>query len=74
LLPRINGFEVCKILKNDRKTRKIPICMLTSLNAIGDVEQAFQAGANDYLTKPFDFDRLLLKISKYLSGNVKNCV
>ncbi len=66
LLPKIDGFEVCKILKSSPKTEKIPILMLTSLSAVGDVEKAFDAGVNDYLTKPFEYDRLLKKIRKLL--------
>lgn len=66
LLPKIDGFEVCKILKSSPKTEKIPILMLTSLSAVGDVEKAFNAGVNDYLTKPFEYDRLLKKIRKLL--------
>lgn len=65
-LPRIDGIEACRILKGDKKTAKIPIIMLTSLDTIGDVEKAFQAGANDYLIKPFAFSRLHAKIKKYL--------
>lgn len=66
-LPRINGLEVCRILRDDKRTKDIPIIMLTSLDAIGDVEKAFAAGANDYLTKPFEYERLETKISKYLT-------
>ncbi|MFH1379425.1 MAG: response regulator [bacterium] len=66
MLPRIDGFEVCKILKKNPHTNHIPILFLTSLNAVGDVEKAMSAGADDYLTKPFEYNRLLAKISRYL--------
>lgn len=66
MMPKLNGFEVCKILKADDKTKAIPIIMLTSLSQVGDIDKAFDAGANDYLTKPFEYDRLLKKIQKYL--------
>ena len=66
-LPKVDGLEVCRILKEDKRTAQIPIIMLTSLDAIGDVEKAFEAGANDYLTKPFEFDRLHGKIKKHLN-------
>lgn len=69
LLPKMNGFEVCKVLKGNPKTKGIPVLMLTSLISVGDVETAFNAGADDYLTKPFEYDRLLKKISKFLEKN-----
>lgn len=64
MLPKIDGFEVCKILKKNPATRHIPILFLTSLNAVGDVEKAMDSGANDYLSKPFEYDRLLDKIRR----------
>ncbi|MFH1282969.1 MAG: response regulator [bacterium] len=66
MLPKLDGIEVCKVLKSKSKLKNVPILMLTSLNAVGDVEKAFQAGANDYLAKPFEYDRLLSKIRKLL--------
>ena len=69
MLPKIDGFEVCRIVKNDQQTNSTPIIMLTSLSAVGDVEKAFAAGADDYLTKPFEYDRLLKKIRKFLPVN-----
>ena len=66
LLPKIDGFEVCKILKGSPDTKKIPIVMLTSLSAVGDIEKAFASGADDYLAKPFEYDRLLKKIKTFV--------
>ncbi|HDQ25931.1 MAG TPA: response regulator [bacterium] len=66
VLPLINGIDACRALKEDRETSHIPIIMLTSLSDIGDVEKAFQAGANDYISKPFQMDRLDAKIKKHL--------
>lgn len=68
-LPGINGFEVCKILKQDSKTAQIPIIIFTSLDSVDDVEAAFEAGANDYLTKPFEFERLFMKIKKLIGDS-----
>ena len=67
LLPKLGGFDVCRILKSDAKTKGIKIVMLTGLGRMGDVETAFSAGANDYLIKPYDNERLLKKIEKVLS-------
>lgn len=68
LLPKLGGFDVCRILKSDPKTKPIKIIMLTGLGRMGDVETAFSAGANDYLIKPFENERLVKKIEKLLSS------
>ena len=67
MLPRMSGFDVCKLLKADPKTAKLKIVMVTGLGRMGDVEEAFRAGADDYLIKPFDSVRLFKKIEKVLA-------
>ena len=67
MLPRMSGFDVCKLLKADPKTAKLKIVMVTGLGRLGDVEEAFRAGADDYLIKPFDSVRLFKKIEKVLA-------
>ena len=67
LLPKVDGFEVCRILKTEPATKKIPVLMLTALQSVGDVDRAFEVGANDYLSKPFTNEKLLAKIEKLLS-------
>lgn len=54
MMPKMSGFEVCKRLKSDPKTRDIIIVMVTALSETGDVERAAEYGADDYLTKPID--------------------
>ncbi|MBI4055311.1 MAG: response regulator [Elusimicrobia bacterium] len=66
LLPRLDGFQVCQMLKQNQLTSKIPILVLTSLEKMGSVEKAFAAGATDYLTKPIQTQRLMGKIHKLL--------
>lgn len=66
MLPKMGGFDVCRILKSDPSTREIKIIMITGLGRMGDVETAFQNGADDYLIKPFDAARLFKKIDKFL--------
>ncbi len=66
MMPKVNGFEACKILKNEKPTDKTPVLMLTALNAVGDVDRAFAVGADDYLSKPFTNERLLAKVKKLL--------
>lgn len=67
LLPKLGGFDVCKILKSDAKTKKIKIIMITGLSQMSDVEMAFTHGAADYIIKPFDVDRLFKKLEKVIA-------
>ncbi|HEV8240446.1 MAG TPA: response regulator, partial [Thermoanaerobaculia bacterium] len=52
MMPRMDGFEVCRRLKGSRATRFIPVVMLTALSAVDDKVHAFDAGADDFLNKP----------------------
>ena len=68
ILPKMGGFELCKeIRKNDKE---IPILMLTALGSTDDKLEGFDAGADDYLTKPFDFRELLARMSVLLKRKV----
>jgi two-component system response regulator RpaA len=53
MLPRVDGFTVCQRLRRDERTADIPILMLTALGQTHDKVEGFNAGADDYLTKPF---------------------
>jgi len=53
MMPKIDGFEVCRQLKKNTITRKIPVIFVTTLNAEADEEQGLNLGAIDYITKPF---------------------
>ncbi|MCZ7401622.1 MAG: response regulator [Candidatus Methanoperedens sp.] len=66
LMPGMNGYEVCKKLKDDRKTDHIPIIMVTSLREIEDRNKAIEAGADDFITKPFDVVELSVRVKSYL--------
>ena len=66
MLPRMSGHDVCRMLRADPRTAKLKIVMVTGLGRGGDVEEAFAAGADDYLIKPFDSARLFKKIEKML--------
>ncbi len=66
MMPKLSGYDACKILREDAAFNKTVIMMLTSLTQMGDAEKAFDAGANDYLSKPFDAERLLQKVRKHL--------
>ncbi len=68
MLPDRDGFEICKQLKNDARTSSIPIIMLTALDREEHRAKGRQAGASEYLTKPFDPDRLVQAIHQHVGG------
>ncbi len=69
MIPKIDGYDVCRILKREDRTKKIPVLVLTALQMVGDVNKAFEVGAADYIAKPFTNDKLLDKIEKLLSSD-----
>jgi len=68
MMPRISGFEVCKLIKSNPKTRDILIVMVTALNETGDIERATECGADDYLSKPIDRKALVNLVKTLLAG------
>jgi two-component system, OmpR family, alkaline phosphatase synthesis response regulator PhoP len=52
MMPKLSGFEVCKILKKDPATQHIMILMVTALNEQGDIERAVAVGCDDFISKP----------------------
>jgi two-component system sensor histidine kinase/response regulator len=62
MMPDINGFDTAVILKKDETTRDIPIIFLTALNNPSDLVKGFQVGANDFLTKPFNKEELVMRV------------
>lgn len=54
MMPEMNGLEVLSELKHDKRTENIPVFMLTDRGMIGDLDQAFEIGADDFITKPSD--------------------
>ena len=66
MMPHIDGFEACKMLKSDSKTRDIPIIFVTARVMIDDVIKGLSLGANDYVTKPFDPSELLARVKTHL--------
>src|SRR5450755_3371528 len=69
-LPEIDGWQAARILKNDARTRGIPVVALTAHAMLGDREKALQAGCDDYATKPVDLP-VLLGIIERLTGGVE---
>jgi DNA-binding response OmpR family regulator len=72
MMPPPNGFELRKQLARDPKTAKIPFIFLTARASQGDKIFGFEAGADDYITKPFDRQELLARVQAVLrrSGNL----
>ena len=71
MLPKLDGYKVCRMIKFDENLKNIPIIMLTAKAADLDRNLGRDVGANEYLTKPFDPDKLVALIQKYTSGSKK---
>ncbi len=69
MLPRINGLDLCKILKKDEATRNIPIVTLTAKSSEADIVAGLEMGTEDYLVKPFSPKVLLARIQTVLRRN-----
>ena len=67
MMPDINGFDTAVILKKDPETKDIPIIFLTALNSPQDLVHGFQVGANDFLTKPFNKEELVMRVTQQIS-------
>lgn len=66
-MPGINGFETCRRLKSDERTRNIAVIFMTSLTGSEDMVEGFSAGGVDYLTKPVHVDEMMARISTHLA-------
>jgi len=66
MLPNIDGLDVCRILKNDSKTKNIPILMLTARGEEADIVRGLEIGADDYVTKPFSPKILVARVKTLL--------
>ncbi len=71
MLPGIDGLEVTKILKNDSRTKDIPIVMLTAKGEEADIVTGLELGADDYITKPFSPRVLVARVRAVLRRKVK---
>ncbi|MEW5957144.1 MAG: two-component regulator propeller domain-containing protein [Chloroflexota bacterium] len=67
MMPRMSGLEVCRQLRQTYSPLELPILILTAKNQTGDLIAGFEAGANDYLAKPFDKRELLARVSTLLT-------
>lgn len=65
-MPRMNGIEACKLLKQNEATKKIPVILLTMRSEEPFVRQGYDSGCSDFLTKPVNEQKLAMVIKKYL--------
>lgn len=66
IMPEINGYEVCKLLKNNSKFADIPIIFITSLHSFDDKIKGFESGAVDYITKPFNEKEVMARVNTHI--------
>ncbi len=66
MLPKLDGYKVCRLLKFDERYKHIPIFMLTAKIQEKDKILGMETGADEYITKPFDMDYLMEKVKAYL--------
>lgn len=68
VMPKMDGFEVCRVLRGIEAMRATPIIMVTTRGEGKNVEAGFASGASDYVTKPINQAELLAKIQRHLGG------
>ena len=66
MMPDMNGFDVCTKLKNNDKTKNIPIVFLSGKDSSQDISQAYEYGGIDYVIKPFITIELITKVNSYV--------
>jgi DNA-binding response OmpR family regulator len=66
MMPRMDGYEVCSRLRDERPFAQVPVIMLTAKSLAADRAMAFTAGADDWVTKPFDPADLVSKVKDHL--------
>lgn len=67
MMPDMSGFEVAQHLKSNPNTADIPIIFLTALNSTADIVKGFQVGANDFISKPFNMEELIIRVTHQIS-------
>jgi sigma-B regulation protein RsbU (phosphoserine phosphatase) len=72
MMPGMDGYEVCRRMRKMPETAEVPIMFLSSLEEVKDKTQGFEAGANDYLTKPFDMLEVKARVRSLLKAKAYN--
>lgn len=68
MMPKINGYKIARLLKYDTKYKHIPIIMVTARGQDADKLIGEETGADEYITKPFEFEEVLNAVNKYLES------
>ena len=66
VMPKMNGFDACRRIRGEESIKDTPIIMVTTRGEVQNVENGFQAGCNDYVTKPINGAELVAKLKTYL--------
>ncbi len=72
LMPRLDGYQTCAIIKRNEKFSSVPVIMLSSKDGVFDKARGRMTGAQDYLTKPFTKDQLLTAVQQFGSASQGN--
>ena len=67
MMPDMNGYEVCQYLKSQERTAEIPVIFLSALDKTFDKVKAFEVGGIDYVTKPFQFEEIIIRVQNQLT-------
>lgn len=67
MMPRMDGLELCSLIKNDLRTGHIPVVLITARSMVMHIKEGFLSGADDYVVKPFNMDVLLARINNLLT-------
>lgn len=65
-LPWVDGYELCRLIKDHHALKNVPVILVSARKSKGDIQTGFDAGCNDYVTKPFDIDYITGVINKLL--------
>lgn len=71
MMSNLDGLTACRGIKSMEETKKIPVIMLTAKGDVETIKAAFEAGANDYVVKPFMMEKVLEKIEAFLGSRVE---
>jgi two-component system OmpR family response regulator len=69
-MPGMDGFETCRRLRSDWRLKAVPVAFLTGRKSVEDVKAGIGAGGNDFITKPFDRERLLARVDHWARKSI----
>ena len=69
-MPGMDGFEICRRLRSDWRLKTVPVAFLTGRKSVEDVKAGIAAGGNDFITKPFDRERLLARVDHWARKSI----